>query len=395
MKIFHYITLAAVAAIFWLMPLTSRAESQQVKLYLFWQEGCPHCLAEKAWLKELQTKEPYASSLAVLQYDVADDASLTLLKELSKKMKFAANAVPITIVGNRYFLGFDNEAGMGATLQGVIDGNLAAGNFFDPAEDLPLPAIEPPPVNQPSLSVPFWGRINPQALSLPALAAVIGLLDGFNPCAMWSLLFLISLLLGMQDRKKMWLLGTAFIVGSAAVYFVFMAAWLNLILFLGFVLVIRVIIGLAAVSAGVWNLRKFWQNRNGGCEVVGTSKRRVVFEKIKQLVYKKSLWLSLIGILALSFAVNLVELLCSAGFPAIFTQILALNNLAAWQYYSYILLYLLFFMLDDLVVFIIAMVTLKSVGLSTKYSRWSSLIGGILMLVIGLLLIFKYQWLMF
>jgi len=66
-----------------------------------------------------------------------------------------------------------------------------------------------------------------------------------------------------------------------------------------------------------------------------------------------------------------------------------MNNMTGWQYYGYILLYIFFFMLDDLVIFFIAMFTLQATGLTTKYTRVSRLIGGILMLIIGLLMIFK------
>ena len=106
-------------------------------------------------------------------------------------------------------------------------------------------------------------------------------------------------------------------------------------------------------------------------------------------------YLALVGIVVLAFAVNLVELICSAGLPAVYTQVLFLSNLARWQYYFYILFYIFIFMLDDLLIFFIAMTTLRLTGLTTKYSRWSHLIGGILMLIIGLLLIFKPEWLMF
>ena len=91
----------------------------------------------------------------------------------------------------------------------------------------------------------------------------------------------------------------------------------------------------------------------------------------------------------------MVELVCSAGLPAIYTQILSLSNLPTWQYYFYLGLYILIFMLDDLFVFFTAMFTLKAVGVESKYARYSHLIGGVLMLVIGLLLLFKPEWLMF
>jgi hypothetical protein len=223
----------------------------------------------------------------------------------------------------------------------------------------------------------------------------MGALDGFNPCAMWTLLFLISLLLGMENRKRMWILGTAFIVASASVYFLFMSAWLNLILFLGFVIWIRVLIGVFALAGGCYSIKEFIFNKDGGCKVAGDEKRRKIFERLKLSVQQNSLWFALGGIFVLAFAVNLVELICSAGLPAIYTQILALNEMAGWRYYFYILLYIFFFMLDDLFIFFVAMITLEMSGITTKYAKASRLIGGIVMLAIGLMLIFKPEWLMF
>ena len=245
------------------------------------------------------------------------------------------------------------------------------------------------------IDLPIFGEVETKNLSLPVLTVVIGALDGFNPCAMWVLVFLISLLLGMQNRRRMWILGAAFIMASAAVYFIFMAAWLNLLLFLGFLIWIRVIIGLVALGSGGYHLREWWTNRAGYCKVTGSEKRRRIFEKLKRITQNKSFFIALVGIILLAFAVNLVEAICSAGLPAVYTQILALSDLPVLSYYLYILLYVLIFMLDDLIIFIAAMVTLRATGLSGRYSRFSNLIGGLAMLIIGLLLIFKPEWLMF
>ncbi|HOX41125.1 MAG TPA: hypothetical protein PK263_02945, partial [bacterium] len=196
-------------------------------------------------------------------------------------------------------------------------------------------------------------------------------------------------------RKRMWLLGSAFIIASSAVYFVFMSAWLNLLLFIGLIAAVRVIIGLVALGGGMYSLRDFWTNKEGGCKVTGNEKRRAVFEKLKTIVYERSFGFALIGIVLLAFAVNLVELICSAGLPAVFTQVLTMSNLPTWQYYLYILLYIFFFMLDDLIIFFVAMFTLQLTGITTKYSRISRLVGGIVMTAIGLILIFKPSWLMF
>ena len=117
--------------------------------------------------------------------------------------------------------------------------------------------------------------------------------------------------------------------------------------------------------------------------------------KIKKFTSEKSLLLALVGVITLAFSVNLIELACSAGLPLIFTQILALNNLGLFEYSIYILLYLIFFLIDDIVIFVIAMKTLEVTGISTKYTKYSHLIGGIIMLIIGILMIFKPSWLMF
>ncbi|MBU1017395.1 hypothetical protein KJ678_04545, partial [Patescibacteria group bacterium] len=165
-------------------------------------------------------------------------------------------------------------------------------------------------------------------------------------------------------------------------------------LVLGFVKWIRTIIGVFAIMFGVYHIRKFYKDRDGGCDTAKDEKRQKVFEKIRKITQSKKFVLALAGIILLAMAVNLVELVCSAGFPAIYTGILALNNLPKITYYLYILLYIVFFMLDDIIVFSVAMVTLEAVGIQSKYARISSFAGGILLAVIGILLILKPNILM-
>ncbi len=199
----------------------------------------------------------------------------------------------------------------------------------------------------------------------------------------------------MKNRKRMWTLGITFIVASASVYFIFMSAWLNLILFLGIVLWVRLLIAILALVGGGYSLKKFFTNKEGTCEVVEGKREQKILDKLKKITKENNLWLAMGGIILLAFMVNLVELICSAGLPAVFTQVLAMNNLSTFSYYGYILLYIFFFMLDDLVVFVISMVTLRATGITTKYAKYSHLIGGVLMVLIGILLVFKPEWLMF
>ncbi len=388
MKKIAAILFAAFFAATIFLPLKSFAVEN--KIIFFWAEGCPHCAAENLFLEELVSKNP---GLSVEKHEVSKNKeNQQLLIDWSKRLNFDANGVPVTIIGQEYVLGY---------MDGITDSKIEG--FLTSSADI-TSSGEVCIVNQPcgdeeksnhKIKLPFFGEIETKNFSLPILSIVIGILDGFNPCAMWTLLFLISLLLGMKDRKRMWILGSVFIVASAAVYFVFMSAWLNLLLFIGLIATVRVIIGLVSLGGGIYSLKDFWANKEGGCKVSNNKKRKATFEKIKHIVHERNFLLALLGIIILAFAVNLVELICSAGLPAVYTQILTMSNLPTWQYYLYILLYVFFFMLDDLVIFFIAMFTLQLTGITTRYSRISRLVGGILMLAIGLILIFKPSWLMF
>lgn len=368
-----------------------------VNIYFFWAQGCPHCVAEKEFLESLKQKYP---QVVIKSYEVTGSReNAQLLQKIGQKLNTDVSGVPFTIVGKYHFAGYLNDQTTGQKIEEAVQcaTKEGCGVIADQLIHSLLPESPPSQTSQiPAIiNLPFLNQIQIKNLSLPALTFIIALLDGFNPCAMWVLLFLISLLLGMKDRQKMWLLGTTFIAASAFVYFLFISTWLNLFLFLGFVLWVRILIGLVALATGSYNLRDYFINKGGGCEIVADEKRERMFSRMRRLTSEKRTLLALAGMVVLAFSVNLIELVCSAGLPAIYTQILSLSKLPTWQYYLYLLFYILIFMADDLFVFFIAMTTLKMVGIEKKYSRASRLLGGTLMLLIGLLLLFKPELLMF
>lgn len=400
---------------FLFLPLSSQAQNT-AEIYFFYSDSCPHCHKESLFLDKLV--EDYGNGLKINRLEVGGNSdNVKLMLDMASELNITVQGVPFTVIGEQYVIGYYNDETTGQEIKNKIDVFLTNyryvppdkpygqpepngqidkqpepdNNILDTKDDIDFPGE----TNQQSISVPLLGKVNIKDFSLPILSVVLGFLDGFNPCAMWALIFLISLLLGMKNKKRMWILGTTFIVVSAVVYFLFMAAWLNIFLFLGLVLWIRIAIGLLAFFGGGYNVREFFKNKAGTCKLDGQEKKKMVFDKLKRITEQQSFWWALLGIILLAFAVNMVELICSAGLPAVYTQVLALNDLSTWQYYGYILLYIFFFMLDDLLVFFTAMITLQLTGLSTKYSRYSSLVGGVLMVIIGLLLIFKYDWLTF
>ena len=159
----------------------------------------------------------------------------------------------------------------------------------------------------------------------------------------------------------------------------------------------KYVIALVALIGGIINLNSYFKTRKKdvGCTVTDASKRRKITTKIRNILAKKSFILAILGMIVLAFSVNLIELACSAGLPVLFTQILAMNDISVLQTGLYMFIYLFFFMLDDLIIFTIAMITFKVTGISNKYSKYSDLIGGIIMILIGLLMAFKTEWLMF
>lgn len=367
--------------------ITSQSEDR-VDVYFFNQIGCPHCATEKEFFEDLLSQEPYSQAVKLHSYEISrNPGNFQILKNMAEEKGFEVRGVPVTIIGDEVITGYSSDSIQGEQIKNLIDKKLG---LDQPEDDNEAGQAEGYVVH-----LPFFGETDLKQFSLPAIAVILGALDGFNPCAMWALLFLISLLLGLNDKRKMWLLGSIFILISGLVYFVFMVAWLKAIMFIGFTVYVRLFIGAIAVGGGIYNLNKFKTNKDGGCDVGDKEKRKEKFQRMKELVYGKNFWLAVLGIAVLAFSVNLVELVCSAGLPAVFTALLAASDLSALSYYGYILLYILFFLIDDLLIFFVAMTTLRLTGMSTKYSRWSSLIGGILMILIGLVLVLKPEWLMF
>ncbi|MBU1110336.1 hypothetical protein KKB83_01850 [Patescibacteria group bacterium] len=396
-------TFLILALLFLSFNSQSSRAADKVTLYFFWSNNCSHCKDEMVFLKSIQEKY---ERVEIKEFEVTSNReNAKLFQEVCQLLGNPSGRVPYLVVGDQPVIGYINDETTGIVIEGLVTYALeyqcvdAVGFLTDPqptSTDEPCPT----PFNNSNsqvttINIPFIGELDLKNLSLPALTVILGFLDGFNPCAMWALLFLISLLLNIKDSLRRWVLGMAFIVTSAIVYFLFMTAWLQLFIFFGLVTWIRITIGLAALGIAVYNLRDYWVNRSAVCKVGDINRKQKIFGRLREIAENRTFATALVGIIALAFAVNLIELICSAGLPAIYTNILSFTEMSTWKYYFYLLIYVFFFMLDDLAVFTVAMATMKAVGLESKYARYSRLVGGILILIIGLLLLLKPEVLMF
>ena len=397
-KIFKYIFIMFLTFLF-LFPFDTLAKDNSVTIYFFHGDGCPHCAAEEEYLNKLD-------DVKIVRYEVwYDSSNEEFMQKVKNSFGIEKSGVPLTIIGNSYFIGYSDSSA--DTFNRAINFYKKSDKYVDQVKKIKNDkfneddlvdyfGIEEKKSNDVlTINIPIIGKVNLKAISISSAAVIIGFIDGFNPCAMWVLLFLISMLIGMKNKKRMWALGITFLVTSALVYMIIMFSWLNIVVRLSTSIIIRNIIAIVAIIGGLINLKSYLTSNDSGCEVVDDNKRKRIFAKIKKFTHEKSFLLALAGVILLAVSVNLIELACSAGLPLVFTQLLAVNNISGFTGFMYTLIYIFFFLIDDLLVFFIAMATMKVTGISTKYNKYSHLIGGIIMLIIGLLLIIKPELLMF
>ena len=355
---------------------TLQAAGTTPDIEVFVRAGCPHCEAAKIFLDELRREQP---SLHIALHDIAEDPTarerlITLVQERG----ITTVGVPTFLVGTELIIGFQSSETAGAEIRAKLDRKA-------------LGATVNPPVE--SIETRWLGRLRVHDLGLPLFTVLIGLLDGFNPCAMWVLLFLLSLLVNLQDRRKMALIAGTFVTVSGLVYFAFMAAWLNMFLLVGVSRTVQIGLGAIALCMGTVNVKDFFAWRQGFSLSIPESAKPGLYARIRRILQAEHLAGALAGVVVLAGLVNTIELLCTAGFPALYTQILTMQQLPAWQYYGYLGLYNLAYILDDGLMVTIAVVTLSRRKLQEVAGRWLKLTSGLVMASLGIILLLAPEWL--
>lgn len=399
MKKIKYIALFLLLMI--IFPLNIKAES--LKIYLFYGDGCPHCADEEKFFESYLENN---KDIKLVKYEVWHSKdNQELFKKVQDKLNNHANGVPYLIIGKDVVVGYMEDV-TNYQIEDTIKEYRDSKKKYDVIDELnkknktketKINKIKKKTKKEEYFYLPVFGKVKSNEVSLPLLSVVLGFIDGFNPCAMWILLFLITMLINTKDRKKMWILGLTFIITSGLVYLMFMLTWLNLAMFISKAELIRILVALVSFIIGFINLKKYYEStkKEDGCDVVDKKNRKEIINRITNIMNEKSLIVAIIGIIILAASVNIIELMCSVSIPLLFTQILAMNNLNIGSYALYMFIYIFFFLIDDIVIFTIAMITHKVTGISTKYNKYSHLIAGIIILLIGLLLLINPSILMF
>jgi len=395
MKIIKKILITILLGLMIISPsfLTVNAKNN-INIYFFHSIYCGHCQDMDAFLTGLE--DDY-DNINIIYYEVNQMDNYYLLKRAVNTFNKEAE-VPFVVIGGLSFLGYNEQNTI--DIEHTLD-YYSTHDFVDVMqkvinnEEVLLSDFDT--LNRDVIHLPWIGDVQIQDASLLLSAIVLGLVDGFNPCAMWVLVFLITMLINYNDRKRMWIIGGTFLAVSAILYFLIMVSWLQIAVSLTAVKWIRYVIGAFAIGFGGYHLIKYIKDRNKdvGCEVTTPTRREKLMNRIKSIVKKRNLWIALAGVIVLAVTVNLVELACSAGLPLLFTQILAYNDLGTGMYFLYIGIYVFVFLIDDIAIFVVAMITMKVTGVSNRYTKYSTVIGGIIMLILGILLIFFPNIIMF
>ncbi|HSQ97986.1 MAG TPA: hypothetical protein VLL98_04685 [Rickettsiales bacterium] len=342
------------------------SDINQNELLVFVQDGCPHCAHAEDFLNNNKF-----DGVKVVYHNLNNKTSLGLLFQYIAKLSIPQKdlGTPLFIFNDEYIMGFSEEE-----KNSLI--NLITNRKSEEKHQLS------------EVDLGFLGKYNLLNTSIPILAVVIGLADGFNPCAMWVLVYLISICATINDKRKIILLVGSFVLSSGILYFLFMTAWLNVFLYIGYIRILAVAIGSFAMYFGMLSIYEYI--KSGGfiqCKLQDNETRKESMNKIQKLVRAELSLVSVFGIVCLAFVVNSIEFACSAALPATFTFVLTQAGLSTFEYYFYILVYTIFFMLDDMIIFGLAVFAINKYT-GTKYEKYSTLIGGIVMLIIGIFITF-------
>ncbi|VVC01653.1 Uncharacterised protein [uncultured archaeon] len=360
-----------------IVPQHAVGANASVEIQFFYHPACPHCKQQIGFNQEIADEFPQAYWV---YDDVSKDSENRLFSETLARLGKNRTGTPTTVINRTVIVGFDPAATPGQ-LRDAISAELA---------NLPA-ANETASQENAALNLPLIGKFDLRGQSLLALSVVLGLIDGFNPCAMWVLIYLISITLTMHDRKRLLFVVGTFLFAEGALYFLIMTAWLNAFMFLGYTRLVMIIVGAIACGWGLMSLREFVKNHGQiACHVGDPGEKKEIRKGADALLHAPLTIATFAGIVLLAFTINSIEFVCSAAIPAVFTQVLALQHLPWYQHYGYIFIYCVLYMLDDMVVFGLAFFAMGG-SLGDRIASYGHAIGAIILLALGVMLLFAPQ----
>ena len=357
-----------------------------IHLYFFWSKKCPHCLKARPDIIQMDNDYPWLKLHSLELVDHPEN--IQTFVSMAESFGNDARSVPTFMFCGNLLSGYENTTSTGRLLRSYLHAchQFAKENNPDNSMAFILDQNE-----SPSIEVPLFGNISSDDYSLQVLTLFIAGMDAFNPCAFFVLLFLLSMMVHTRSRARMALIGGIFVFFSGAIYFLFMAAWLNLFIYLGELRIITLIAGCVAVLIALINIKDYFWFKKGFSLSISEKEKPKLIDRIRHLLHMDSITTVIFATVILAIVANSYELLCTAGFPMVYTRILTLASLSTESYYLYLLLYNLIYILPLLVIVVIFTIKLGSRKLSENEGMALKLLSGVMMLMLGLLLMVSPQ----
>lgn len=357
-----------------------------IHLYFFWSKKCPHCLKARPDIVEMDEDYPWLKLHSLELVDHPENIQTYI--SMAETFGSDARSVPAFMFCGNLLTGYDKKESTGRLLRSYLQTcyQFAKENNADNSMVFILDQNE-----SPSIDVPLLGRISSDDFSLPVLTIFIAGMDAFNPCAFFVLLFLLSMMVHSRSRSRMALIGGIFVFFSGAIYFLFMAAWLNLFIYLGELHFVTLLAGCLAIIIASVNIKDYFWFKKGFSLSISDQEKPKLIDRIRDLLRLDSIAAVIFATVILAIVANSYELLCTAGFPMVYTRILTLESLSIESYYLYLLFYNLIYILPLLIIVILFTIKLGSRKLSEKEGMALKLLSGVMMLMLGMLLIVAPQ----
>jgi thiol-disulfide isomerase/thioredoxin/uncharacterized membrane protein HdeD (DUF308 family) len=366
-------------------------EPGSLNVYFFWGDGCPHCAEEEPFLESLEKKYPQVN---VVDYEVwYNKKNQEILSEFGDVLGFEPSGVPVTIIGDQYWIGFREE--YKSDMEAVIQSLLQNSGGFDAGSEIFSTQNQNTAIQDSNrfITLPILGEIDLEEQSLIISTAVIGFVDGFNPCSLWVLSVLLALTIHSGSRKKILIVGFTYLIVTAIIYGLFITGVFTLLSYIGYLKWIQALVSIIAIVFGIINLKDYFWYKEGLSFTISDKHKPNLYRNMRSAVMNPRSLIGLIGSsAALAVGVSFIEFSCTAGFPVIWSNLISVNDINTLSYLLLLGLYMLIYLIDEILVFGAAVLTMRASRIEEKHGRALKLISGVIMLILGFVMVVKPEW---
>jgi len=385
------------------------SQVKKVKIEYFGRKDCKNCANLEKFLKELSAKR---DDFEYVEHKIdKSKEEKAFFDETTSKLKLV-KGTPIIYIDGHIIQGFNTADTTGKEIESLINsaktkdkiltlkeylesgqaGNVSSNGAVCTGNTVcEVPGLTKGAENQVLVNIPIINKtVDLTNYSLLTMSIILGTIDGFNPCAMWVLVLFLTALIAVGNKVKMFRVAGLFILAEAVMYFFILNAWIYAWDFVGLDKWVTPLVGIVGIIGGIFFIRNYLKKGDTlECEVTDFEQRAKISKKIKDIANKPFTLLTALAIIGLALSVNVIEFACSVGIPQTYTKILQINEVPFWTRQFYTFVYIIGYMIDDIIVFGFALMSVNKLQLTTKYSKWVNLFGGILMIILGLIMLIK------